>query len=149
MANNNSGLLPESLTVAIEKWTKKYPPERRQSAILPALSLAQDHNRGYLSQELIDAVADYLNMSRVTAYEVATFYSLYELKPPGRHKINICTNISSMLNGCEEIVKHLKHRLQIEFGETTANGEFTLKEVECLGACVNAPVIQSERCSQV
>lgn len=138
---NNTVLLSESLKADIDKWTKKFPPERRQSAVLPALTLAQDANQGYLSRELIDAVADYLNMSRVTAYEVATFYSMYELKPVGRHKIGVCTNVSCMLRGCDKIVKHLKDRLQINFGETTADGKFTLKEVECLGACANAPVV--------
>ena len=138
---DNHAILPASLKAKIEKWAEKYPPERRQSAVLPALTLAQEHNQGYLSQALIDAVADYLHMSRVTAYEVATFYSLYELKPVGRHKIGVCTNISCMLSGCDKIVKHLKNRLQINFGETTADGQFTLKEVECLGACANAPVI--------
>ncbi|MES2997859.1 MAG: NADH-quinone oxidoreductase subunit NuoE [Pseudomonadota bacterium] len=138
---NNHDILPAALKAKIEKWAEKYPPERRQSAVLSALTLAQEHNQGYLSQALIDAVADYLHMSRVTAYEVATFYSLYELKPVGRHKIGVCTNISCMLSGCDKIVKHLKNRLQINFGETTADGQFTLKEVECLGACANAPVI--------
>jgi len=134
-------ILSEALKAGIEKWTKKYPPERRQSAVLPALTLAQEQNQGYLSRELIDAVADYLNMSRVAAYEVATFYSMYELQPVGRYKIGICTNISCMLRGCDKIVKHLKDRLQIDFDETTSDGQFTLKEVECLGACVNAPVV--------
>ncbi len=138
---SNTAILSDNLKAAIEKWADKYPPERRQSAVLPALTLAQDENQGYLSNELIDAVADYLNMSRVTAYEVATFYSLYELKPVGRHKIGVCTNVSCMLSGCDKIVKHLKERLKINFGETTADRKFTLKEVECLGACANAPVV--------
>ncbi|BBB15323.1 NADH dehydrogenase subunit E [Candidatus Rickettsiella viridis] len=143
-ADENSSaksILSESVKADINKWTKKFPPERRQSAVLPALTLVQDANQGYLSRELIDAVADYLHMSRVTAYEVATFYSMYELKPVGRHKIGVCTNVSCMLRGCDKIVKHLKDRLQINFGETTADGQFTLKEVECLGACANAPVV--------
>lgn len=140
--NAANNLLSENLRADIDKWIEKFPPERRQSAILPALNLAQDANHGYLSAELINAVADYLNISRVTAYEVATFYSMYELKPVGRRKICICTNVSCMLRGCDEIVKHLKNRLQINFGETTADGRFTLKEVECLGACTKAPVVQ-------
>ncbi|WP_342227028.1 NADH-quinone oxidoreductase subunit NuoE [Rickettsiella endosymbiont of Rhagonycha lignosa] len=139
--NNNSDLLSEDLKIAIEKWTKKYPPDRRQSAVLPALMLAQEYNSGYLSQDLIDAVADYLEMSRVTAYEVATFYTMYELKPIGRHKIGVCTNVSCMLSGCDKIVAHLQNRLQIKFGETTADEKFSLREVECLGACANAPVV--------
>lgn len=134
--------LPADLKQAIDKWTKKYPPERRQSAVLAALTLAQAHNKGYLSLALINAVADYLGMSRVTAYEVATFYTLYELKPVGRHKIDVCTNVSCMLKDCDKLVKHLKERLQITFGETSVDKKFTLREVECLGACVNAPVVQ-------
>jgi NADH-quinone oxidoreductase subunit E len=141
VTNNKSELLSEDLKIAIEKWTKKYPPDRRQSAVLPALMLAQEYNAGYLSQDLIDAVADYLAMSRVTAYEVATFYTLYELHPVGRHKIGVCTNVSCMLSGCDKIVKHLQNRLQINFGETTTDKKFTLREVECLGACANAPVV--------
>lgn len=138
----NNVLLSESVKADIDKWTKKYPPERRQSAVLPALTLAQEYNNGFLSQALIDAVADYLGMSRVTAYEVATFYTLYDLQPVGRHKISVCTNISCMLSGCDKIVNYLKQRLQINFNETTPDKKFTLKEVECLGACANAPVIQ-------
>ncbi len=138
---NNNSVLSEDLKIAIEKWAKKYPPDRRQSAVLPGLMLAQEYNGGYLSQDLIDAVADYLEMSRVTAYEVATFYTLYELKPIGRHKIGVCTNVSCMLSGCDKIVTHLQNRLQIKFGETTADEKFSLREVECLGACANAPVV--------
>lgn len=134
--------LSADLKVAIDKCAKKYPPERRQSAVLPALTLVQAHNKGYLSLALINAVADYLGMSRVTAYEVATFYTLYELKPVGRHKIDVCTNVSCMLKDCDKLVKHLKERLQITFGETSVDKKFTLREVECLGACVNAPVVQ-------
>ncbi len=141
VTNNKSNALSEDLKIAIEKWAKKYPPDRRQSAVLPALMLAQENNGGYLSQDLIDAVADYLAMSRVTAYEVATFYTLYELHPIGRHKIGVCTNISCMLKGCDKIVKHLQNRLQIKLGDTTFDEKFTLREVECLGACANAPVV--------
>lgn len=139
--NNKGDDLPTELKESIEQWAKKYPPERRQSAVLPALTLAQEYNGGYLSQGLIDAVADFLAMSRVTAYEVATFYTLYELKPVGRHKIGVCTNIACMLSGCDKIVKHLQHRLQINLGETTPDQKFSLREVECLGACANAPVV--------
>lgn len=145
VTNNKSEILTENLKAAIEKWAKKYPPERRQSAVLSALTLAQDYNGGYLTPDLIDAVADYLEMSRVTAYEVATFYSLYELHPIGRHKIGVCTNVSCMLSGCEKIVKYLRNRLQINLGETTPDKKFTLREVECLGACANAPVVHIGR----
>jgi len=141
---NKSNLLSEHIRAEIDKWTVKYPPERRQSAVLPALTIVQTQHEGWLTQDLIEAVADYLNMPRVTAFEVATFYSMYELKPVGRHKLCVCTNVSCMLSGSETIVKHLKERLKIGFGETTTDGRFTLKEVECLGACANAPVIHLE-----
>jgi NADH-quinone oxidoreductase subunit E len=94
----------------------------------------------------MNAVADYLGMSRIAVYEVATFYSMYELKPVGRHKISICTNVSCMLGGCGPLVEHLKKRLGIGFNETTPDGKFTFKEVECLGACANAPVIHLGHC---
>ncbi len=133
-------LLPEHIRTEIDRWAAQYPPEHRQSAVLPALSLVQEHNGGWLTQELLDAVADYLGMAHIAVYEVATFYSMLELKPVGRHKICVCTNVSCMLMGCSTIVKHLQQRLGINFGETTPDGKFTLKEVECLGACANAPM---------
>jgi len=141
MKESQINLLPEHICAAIDKWIAKYPPEQKQSAVLPALTIVQEHNQGWLSQELMDAVADYLQMPKVSVYEVATFYTMYDLKPVGRHKINVCTNISCMLSGCEEIVQHLEKRLNIGFNETTPDGKFTLKEVECLGACANAPAI--------
>lgn len=136
-------ILPEHIRQQIDGWIAKYPPEQKQSAILPALRILQDHNKGWLSEELLDAAADYLGMPKIAVYEVATFYSMYELKPIGRHKISLCTNVSCLLMGCGKIAKHLKNRLGVDFGETTADGKFTLKEVECLGACANAPVFYS------
>ena len=126
----------------IDHWIAKYPPEQKQSAVMAALRIVQDQNGGYLTNELIEAVAEYLDMQSIAVYEVATFYSMYELKPVGKHKICVCTNISCMLCGSDEIVNHLQEKLGIKLGETTADGMFTLKEVECLGACVNAPVLQ-------
>lgn len=135
-------ILSAELQQQIEQWALKYPPEQRQSAIIPALLLAQEANGGHLSNELIEAVADLLNMPRIAAFEVASFYSMYELKPVGRYKICICTNISCMLAGSEEIVAHLEKKLGIKLGETTPDGRFTLKEVECLAACKDAPMFQ-------
>ena len=105
----------------------------------------QEANAGYLTTELMDAIADYLELPPIAVYEVATFYSMYEHEPVGRHKICICTNISCMLCGSDEVVAHLQKRLGIKLGETTADGRFTLKEVECLGACVDAPMFQIDR----
>jgi NADH-quinone oxidoreductase subunit E len=126
----------------IDAWIAKYPPEQKQSAVMGALSIVQEANGGYLTTELMDAVAEYLEMAPIAVYEVATFYSMYELKPVGKHKICVCTNVSCMLCGSDDIVAHLKQKLNIGFGETTADNKFTLKEVECLGACGGAPMMQ-------
>lgn len=126
----------------IDRWIAKYPANRKQSAVMAALRIVQDQNGGYLTNDLIEAVAEYLGMQPIAVYEVATFYSMYELKPVGRHVINICTNISCMLCGSDEVVGHLQEKLGIKLGETTADGKFTLREVECLGACVYAPMLQ-------
>lgn len=136
------GLLSAAVKAEIDKWIAKYPPDQKQSAVMAALRLAQDANGGWLTRDLIEAVADYLEMPPIAVEEVATFYSMYEHKPVGRHKICICTNISCMLCDSDMVVNHLQERLGIGFGEVTPDGKFSLKEVECLGACVNAPVIQ-------
>ena len=139
---------PETFTLSaaaraeIDRWLAKYPPDQKQSAVIAALTFVQEENGGWLTNELIDAVADYLEMPRINAYEVATFYSMFELKPVGRHKICVCTNISCLLCGSDEIVAHLRTRLGIGLGETTPDGRFTLKEVECLAACGGAPAMQ-------
>lgn len=126
----------------IDKWVAKYPADQKQSAVMSALRIVQDANGGWLSKELIEAVAAYLDMTPIAVEEVATFYSMYEHKPVGRYKICICTNISCMLCDSDMVVKHLQDKLGIKFGEVTPDGKFSLKEVECLGACVNAPMMQ-------
>ncbi len=126
----------------IDQWLTKYPANQRQSAVLYALKIVQAENKGWLSESLMDAVAAYLGMPKIAVYEVAAFYSLFELKPIGKHKISVCTNVSCMLCDSESIVQHLKKRLGINLGETTSDGQFTLKEVECLAACGGAPVLQ-------
>lgn len=137
-----SSPLSATLCAKIDEWIKRYPPERKASGVLQALHYAQEENGGSLTQELLDGVADYLEMPRTRVYEVATFYTLYHLRPVGRHVISVCTNISCMLRGSEEIMAHLKKRLGIEVNETTADGQFTLCEAECLGACIGAPMFQ-------
>jgi NADH-quinone oxidoreductase subunit E len=137
-----STLLSEQSRTEIDAWIAKYPPEQKQSAVMGALSIVQEANGGYLTTELMDAVAEYLEMAPIAVYEVATFYSMYELKPVGKHKICVCTNVSCMLCGSDDIVAHLKQKLNIGFGETTVDNKFTLKEVECLGACGGAPMMQ-------
>lgn len=129
----------------IDSWIVKYPPDQRQSAVLAALRIVQDQNGGWLTNELMDAVAEYLNMPPISVYEVATFYSMYNLEPVGRHVICVCTNISCMLCGSDDIVGHLQKKLGIKMGETTPDKRYTLKEVECLGACVGAPMLQIGR----
>jgi NADH-quinone oxidoreductase subunit E len=133
--------LSDNLKNQIDQWIAKFPIDQKQSAVLPALLLTQEEHQGWLSDELLRLVADYLQMPYIAVYEVAAFYSMYELKPVGKYKLAICTNISCMLAGCDKIVDHLKKRLNINVGETTPDGKFTLKEVECLGACANAPVM--------
>ena len=119
---------------------KKYPPERKQSAVMAALVVAQDE-KGWLSTETMDEVAGYLGMAPVAVYEVATFYNMYNLQPTGKHKLTICTCLPCGLQGSLAAADHLKAKLGIDFGETSADGRFTLKEGECMGACAMAPVI--------
>lgn len=126
----------------IDAWVDKYPEGWQQSACMAALMYVQDMNGGHLTQALMDQVADYLDMPPIAVYEVATFYSMFEHKPVGRHKICLCTNISCMINGSDNILEHLRNRLGIGFGEVTADGKYSLKEVECLGACGGAPMMQ-------
>jgi NADH-quinone oxidoreductase subunit E len=126
----------------IDQWIKKYPADRKQSAVLAALREVQHENQGYLTVELMDAVADYLEMPKITVYEVASFYSMLETKPCGRHSISVCTNISCMLCGSDEIVAHIEKKLGIQTGESTKDGRFYLKcEEECLAACCGGPMM--------
>ncbi|MGD9592200.1 MAG: NADH-quinone oxidoreductase subunit NuoE [Candidatus Berkiella sp.] len=134
--------LSQQARAHIDAWLQKYPKDQKQSAIIAALTFVQNENGGFLTNDLIEAVASYLGMPKIAAFEVATFYSMFELKPVGRHKLCVCTNISCMLSGSNDIVKHLKSKLGIEFGQTTADGKFTLKAVECLAACCGAPAMQ-------
>lgn len=138
-------LLSKEVRIKIDHWLTKYPADQRQSAVIPALTIVQEENGGHLNTELMDAVAYYLGMPKIAVYEVATFYSMFELKPVGRHKICVCTNVSCMLSGSQNIVNHLKKRLNINFGGTTQDGKFSLKEVECLAACGGAPMMQIGR----
>jgi NADH-quinone oxidoreductase subunit E len=124
----------------IEREIAKYPTERRQSAVIAALAIAQDQY-GWLSQDLIDEVAAVLGMPSIGVYEVASFYAMYNLAPPARFKLTICTNLPCALSGANQAAEHLKKRLGIGFGDTTADGCFGLKEGECLGACGDAPVL--------
>ena len=140
--NSKLDLLTQDVRTDIDKWVAKYPEGWAISAAMAALSIVQDANGGSLTTDLMDAVAEYLDVPAISIYEVATFYSMYELKPVGRHKICVCTNISCLLCGSDKIVDHLKNKLDIGFGEITSDGKFSLKEVECLAACGGAPMMQ-------
>src|SRR5699024_3749929 len=137
-------LLSEETRREIDHWRAKFPEglEGRRSAIIQALVAAQEQNGGWVSADLMDGVADYLQVPPVWVYEVATFYSAIETEPVGRHSISVCTNISCMLCGSDEIVDHIEKKLEIRSGETTADGRIFLKrEEECLAGCVGAPMM--------
>ena len=124
----------------IDKEITKYPADQKQSAVMSALTIAQDE-KGWLSTETLDEVAGYLGMAPVAVYEVATFYNMYNLQPTGKYKLTLCTCLPCGLQGSLAAADHLKARLGVDFGETTADGRFTLKEGECMGACAMAPVL--------
>ena len=127
----------------IDHWLGKFPDEHKKSAVLGALTVVQHENRGYLTTELMDAVAAYLELEPIAVYEVATFYSMFETEPVGRHCIAICTNISCMLRGADELVEYLENKLGIKVGDSTADGKYFLKpEEECLAGCAGAPMMQ-------
>lgn len=140
--NELANILGDDVRSEIDHWLTKFPAEQKQSAVIPALTAAQEHNKGHLTNELMDAVAEYLDMTRVSVYEVATFYSMYNREPVGKYVINVCTNISCMLMGSDSVVGHIEKKLGIKMGETTADGKFTLKiEEECLAACAGGPMM--------
>lgn len=136
------GLLSKHARDVIDEWVKKYPEGRQRSAIFAGLREAQHENNGYLTVPLMDAVADYLKLEPIKVYEVASFYSMFETKFVGRHSISVCTNISCMLRGADDIVGHLEKKLGIKTGESTKDGRVYLKcEEECLAACAGAPML--------
>lgn len=148
MPENSTKLLRQFVSSTrledIDRWVAKYPADEKQSAVMAALRIVQEEH-GFLTPELMDAVAEYLEMPPIAVYEVASFYTMYEHKPTGRHLINVCTNISCKLKGSSEVVAHLQKALGVKLGETTADGRYTLRSVECLGACVNAPMMQVDK----
>jgi NADH-quinone oxidoreductase subunit E len=136
------GVLSAHLCEEIDDWLARYPQDQRRSALLGALRAAQ-HEFGYLSTETMDAVAEYLRIPAMDVYEVASFYSMFELRPVGRHTIAVCSNVSCMLRGADAIVEHLERKLGVSLGESTPDGKFHLKrEEECLAACCGAPMMQ-------
>lgn len=124
----------------IDREVAKYPADRKQSAVMSALAIAQDE-KGWLATETMDFIADYLEMPAIAVYEVATFYNMYNLKPVGKYKLTVCTNLPCALSGGNQAADYLKQKLGIGFNETTTDGLFTLKEGECMGSCGDAPVL--------
>jgi NADH-quinone oxidoreductase subunit E len=133
-------LLSEQAYKRIDRELAKFPADQKQSAVMAALAIAQDET-GWVSPEVMEDVAAYLGMAPIAVQEVATFYNMYQTRPVGKHKISICTNLPCQLSGGEKAAEHLKRRLGIDFRETTADGQFTLIEGECMGACGDAPVM--------
>jgi NADH-quinone oxidoreductase subunit E len=140
--NSKAALLSEHTRHEIDHWVAKFPQGKQRSAVLSALRFAQEQNNGFLTQDLMDAVAEYLELAPIHVYEVASFYSMFETHPCGRHHVSVCTNISCLLNGGEEILAHCEKKLGIKVGESTKDGRILLKkEEECLAACVGAPMM--------
>jgi NADH-quinone oxidoreductase subunit E len=134
--------LSEHTRAEIDHWVAKFPPGRQRSAVISALRATQEQNHGYLTAELMDAVAAQLRLPPIQVYEVASFYSMFETHPCGRHHVSVCTNISCMLRGGEELAAHVERKLGIKLGESTPDGRIYLKrEEECLAACTGAPMM--------
>jgi NADH-quinone oxidoreductase subunit E len=134
--------LSDHVREEIDHWVAKFPPERKRSAVISALHAVQHENHGYLTTDLMDAVAAYLELPNILVYEVASFYSMFETRPVGRHHVSVCTNISCMLRGSQEVVEHVEKKLGIKTGESTPDGRIYLKcEEECLAACTGAPMM--------
>ena len=134
--------LSQHVREEIDRWVAKFPADRKRSAVLSALHAVQHENNGYLTPPLMDAVAEYLGLPPIQVYEVATFYSMFEPRPVGRHHISVCTNISCMLRGSQSVVEHVERKLGIKTGESTPDGRIYLKrEEECLAACTGAPMM--------
>jgi NADH-quinone oxidoreductase subunit E len=137
-----SDVLSEHVRAEIDRWVAKFPEGKQRSAVIAALHAAQHENHNYLTTEIMDAVAGYLGLEPIQVYEVAEFYSMFETQPVGRHSVSICTNISCMLRGADDIVEHVESRLGIKVGESTPDGRIFLKrEEECLAACCGAPMM--------
>ena len=143
MSAAEESVLSQHTREAIDACLARFPADQKRSAVLTSLREAQHQNEGFLTVELMDAVADYLDLSKIAVYEVASFYSMYELKPVARHNVAICTNISCMLMGSEKIVDHVERKLGIKLGESTPDNRIYLKvEEECLAACSGGPMMQ-------
>ena len=136
-----AAMLTEETRKTIDHWVAKFPADKKRSALIQSLIAAQEQNGGWITQELTEAVADYLDLPSVWAHEVVSFYSMFFTEPVGRHKVNICTNISCWLNGADRMVEHAERKLGVKLGGTTTDGRITLvREEECLAGCCGAPM---------
>ncbi len=141
-AQDSTELLSAHVREEIDHWVAKFPDGKQRSAVIAALHAVQHENQGYLTPELMDSVAVYLGLEPIQVYEIATFYSMFETRPCGRHHVSVCTNISCMLRGADDLVAHVEGKLGIRTGESTPDGRIFLKrEEECLAACVGAPMM--------
>jgi len=134
--------LSQTTCQQIDAWLAKYPAEQRRSALVPSLLFVQKQNSGWLSEAAMQALAEYLQLPPIEVYEAATFYDMYELQPVGRHLVRICTNVSCLLRGSDDLVAACQATLGVGLGETSADGRVTLREAECMGACGGAPMCQ-------
>jgi len=142
VAGTQPPALPEHVRHELDKWVARFPEGRERSAIIAGLHAAQHENHGYLTPELMDGVAAYLDVPRIQVYEIASFYSMFETRSVGRHSVSVCTNVSCMLRGGDELLSHIETRLGIKTGESTPDGRIFLKrEEECLAACCGAPMM--------
>ena len=135
-------VISDSVKAEIDRWLEKYPPDQKRSAVVAAALLVQEQNNGWISEAAMKAVADYLEIPPVVVYEAVSFYDMYNTQPIGKNKIGVCTNVACLLRGSDKIVDCLKKRLGVGLGETTADGLFTLREMECMAACGGAPMCQ-------
>jgi NADH-quinone oxidoreductase subunit E len=139
---SDAAVLSAHVRKEIDRWTERFPEGKHRSAVIGALHAAQHENNGYLTVELLNSVADYMDLPTIQVYEVATFYSMFQTQPVGRHNVAICTNVSCMLRGADDIVEHVENKLGVKLGESTDDGRIYLKqEEECLAACCGAPMM--------
>jgi NADH-quinone oxidoreductase subunit E len=139
---NEHQTLSEHVREEIDRWRARFPEDRQRSAVIGALHAVQHENNGYLTEALMNGVAEYLGLPKINVYEVAAFYSMFQTKPVGRHNVAICTNVSCMLRGADDIVAHVEDKLGVKLGQSTADGRIYLKkEEECLAACCGAPMM--------
>jgi NADH-quinone oxidoreductase subunit E len=139
---SDANILSDHVREEIDHWKARFPEDRQRSAVIGALHAVQHENNGFLTAELMNGVADYLDLPTIQVYEVATFYSMFQTRPVGRHNVAICTNVSCMLRGAEAIVEHVENKLGAKVGESTEDGRIYLKrEEECLAACCGAPMM--------